>query len=175
LEKKIMSTPFIAEIRMVSFAFAPKGWALCNGQLLPINQNQAMFSLVGTTFGGDGVTTFGLPDYRGRVPIGVGQQSGTPSFKWGQRGGEEMHTLLTGELPLHTHSATASTVGVGGATPSNNFWPNGVALYSNNPIDTRLATQAIANNGSSQPHENRSPYSVINFIIALTGMFPSRN
>jgi microcystin-dependent protein len=170
-----MATPFLGEIRMVSFTFAPKGWAMCNGQLVSISSNQALFSLLGTVFGGDGVSTFGLPDYRGRVPICVGQQSGTPSFTWGQRGGEEMHTLLTGELPVHTHTATASTTGVGAASPSNNFWPNGVALYINTPVDTRLATQAIANNGSSQPHENRSPYLVVNFIIATTGLYPSRN
>jgi microcystin-dependent protein len=171
-----MATPFLCEIRMAGFGFAPKGWALCNGQSMPINQNQAMFSLLGTTFGGDGRTTFNLPDLRGRIPLGVGAQSTTPTYNWGQNGGEELHTLLTAEMPTHTHNAVPSSGGPASPTPSANFWATGgQMLYVGSPLDTPMAATAIGNAGGNQPHENRSPYTVINFIIATTGIFPSRN
>jgi microcystin-dependent protein len=171
-----MATPFVGEIRMAGFGFAPRNWALCNGQSMPINQNQTLFALLGTTFGGDGKTTFFLPDLRGRVPLGVGTLGSTPPYSWGQRGGEELHTLVIGEMPTHLHTPLASSVAPTAPSPSANYWANGTQpLYVGSPLDTPLAANAIANAGSSQPHENRGPYTVINFIIALAGIFPSRN
>jgi microcystin-dependent protein len=170
-----MATPFLGEIRMVGFGFAPKGWAMCNGQSMPINQNQALFSLLGTTFGGNGQTTFLLPDLRGRVPLEPGTKGNTPTYGYGQVGGQEMHTLTIGEMPAHTHTALASSSGPAAPSPSNNFWANGgQQLYVGSP-NTAMAANAIANNGGGQAHENRSPYLVINFIIALTGIFPTRS
>jgi len=167
-----MSEPFLAEIRPVSFNFAPKGWALCNGQLLPINQNQALFAVLGTSFGGDGRTTFALPDLRGRVPMHCG---GTP----GAHGGEAIHTLTLAELPLHNHSLLASS------TFSHNTDPGGKALGAIeaggiNVFHTADGTAAlhpssVTASGGNQPHENMQPYTVINFIIALQGIFPSQN
>jgi microcystin-dependent protein len=171
-----MATPYLGEIRMAGFGFAPKGWALCTGQSMPINQNQALFSLLGTTFGGNGVTTFLLPDLRGRLPFGVGSANGSPSYTPGQVGGEEQHVLATAEMPAHTHTAVGSSAGPGAATPVNNFWANGsVPLYVSSPLNTPLAPNAIGNTGNNQGHENRSPYTVINFIIALSGLFPTRS
>lgn len=169
-----MGTPYIGEIRMVSFPFAPRGWAQCNGQAMPINQNQPLFSLLGTTFGGDGRTTFLLPDFRGRTPLEPGTQAGNV-YNWGQRAGEELHTLVQNELPLHSHVPQASGAGATVGTPSGNFWATGVDQYAASPINTPMAPNAIANAGGGQGHENRSPYLVVNFIIALTGIFPSRN
>jgi microcystin-dependent protein len=159
---------------MVAFSFAPKGWAACNGQTMPINQNQALFSLLGTTFGGDGRTNFLLPDFRGRAPIEPGTL-GNATYNWGQNGGEELHTLVQTEMAAHTHTATASSASNTLGSPSGNFWATGPTQYASSPINTALAANAIANSGSNQGHENRSPYLVINFIIALTGIFPSRN
>jgi|ERR1700683_1485015 microcystin-dependent protein len=171
-----MANPFVGEIRMVGFGFAPSGWALCNGQSMPISQNQQLFALLGTAFGGNGVTTFFLPDLRGRVPLNVGALTTTPTYAWGQNGGEEQHTLVINEMPNHTHSAVASSAGPGSASPSPNYWANGPQqLYVSSPLDTPLSGNAIANAGNNQPHENRSPYTVINFVIALTGIFPTRN
>jgi microcystin-dependent protein len=171
-----MATPFLGEIRMVGFGFAPSGWASCNGQSMPINQNQALFSVLGTTFGGNGVTTFNLPDLRGRVPIEAGTQGNTPTYTWGGSGGEEQHTLATAEMPGHTHRAVASSAPAASPTPSANYWATGSQqLYVGSPLNTPLAPTAIANSGSNQPHENRSPYTVINFIIALKGIFPTRS
>jgi microcystin-dependent protein len=172
-----MANPFVGEIRMAGFGFAPSGWALCNGQSMPINQNQALFSLLGTTFGGNGVTTFFLPDLRGRVPINAGALTTppNPTYNWGQNGGEEQHTLVINEIPNHTHFAVASSASPNSASPSPNYWANGPQqLYVSSPLNTPMAGSAIANAGNNQPHENRSPYTVISFIIALTGIFPSR-
>jgi microcystin-dependent protein len=172
-----MGQQYVGEIRMVGFSFPPKGWALCNGQSLPINQNQALFALLGTTFGGNGQTTFLLPDMRGRVPMHVGSQTGGPTFVGGQSGGEELHTLTINEMPAHTHNAVPSSNTASVVSPSNNFWPTATVdpWYVKSPLDTALAGNAIANAGGGQGHENRAPYSVVNFIIALTGIFPSRN
>jgi microcystin-dependent protein len=170
-----MGTPYLGEIRMVAFSLAPKGWAACNGQTMPINQNQALFSLLGTTFGGDGRTTFLLPDFRGRAPIEPGALSTTPTYAYGQNGGEELHVLAQTEMASHTHTATASSASNTLGSPSGNFWATGPAQYASSPINTALAANAIANSGSNQGHENRSPYLVVNFIIALAGIFPSRN
>jgi len=153
----------------MSFVFAPKGWALANGQLLPINQNQALFSLLGTTFGGDGRVNFALPDMRDRVPMHMGN-----GHTLGERGGEAAHTLNVNELPTHLHQAQASTTDADGAIPTglllagwNNGYTNPASLVSLNPT-------SIANVGGSQPHENRQPYLTLSFCIALQGIFPSQ-
>lgn len=170
-----MGTPYLGEIRMVSFNFAPKGWAQCNGQTMQISQYQALFSLLGNTFGGDGRTTFLLPDLRGRTPIEPGAPSNAPVYTWGQNGGEEAHVLTAAEMAPHNHTPVASTANPTTASPVGNFWANGVSQYAASPISTPLAANAIANAGGGQGHENRSPYLVVNFIIALTGIFPSRS
>lgn len=164
-----MAEPFLSEIRLMSFVFAPKGWALCNGQLLPINQNQALFSLLGTTFGGDGRVNFALPDFRGRVPIHVGS-----SHTLGERGGEQAHTLSIAEIPTHTHTLRASSSSTGTvAVPTSNF----LAPVSNSygaPINlVAMAPSSIVNVGGSQAHLNMQPFLSISFCIALQGIFPS--
>lgn len=166
-----MSTPYLSEIKMVSFNYPPKGWAFCNGQLLAINQNQALFSLLGTTYGGDGRVNFALPDMRGRVPVYVGQ-----GLVQGQKAGEESHTLITGEMPAHTHTAQASSAAATSPTPTGNLLGNvSTKAYNGLGSVTTLNPTTIGLVGGSQPHENRSPYLVLSFIIALTGVFPSRN
>lgn len=172
-----MSEPFIGQISIVGFQFAPRGWALCNGQLLPINQNQALFSILGTTYGGNGQTTFALPDLRGRTPFHVGQGAGLSSYVLGQRAGEESHTLSASEMPLHNHlppPASANPAAVG--TPVGNLWANDPTLVQYAPTpNTSMAAGATAAAGGSQPHNNLSPCLVVNFVIALQGIFPSRN
>jgi len=163
-----MSTPYLGEIKIISWTFAPKGWAFCNGQLLPINQNQALFSILGTTYGGNGQTNFALPNLQGRTPIHMGS-----GFTLGQSGGEAAHTLTISEMPAHTHPAVASSNAASTPDPSNAFWaPAASSAYSSSP-NTSLAPQAITNAGGSQPHQNLSPYLVLNFVIALQGIFPS--
>jgi microcystin-dependent protein len=165
-----MAEPFLSEIRMMSFVFAPKGWALCNGQLLPINQNQALFSLLGTTFGGDGRVNFALPDLRGRVPIHVGS-----GHTLGERGGEQAHTLSIAELPTHAHVANASSVNATLAPSAGSLMgstSNGYAAAANL---TSLIPSTISNVGGSQAHLNMQPFLTINFCIALQGIFPSPN
>jgi microcystin-dependent protein len=167
-----MAEPFLSEIRIMSFEFPPKGWALCNGQLLPINQNQALFSLLGTTYGGDGRVNFALPDLRGRAPIHMGS-----SHTLGERGGEQSHTLSIQELPTHVHVASASTTTgdqpiAGGAVLAS----SGVApVYSAATNLTSLLPGSIANVGGSQAHQNMQPFLVLSFCIALQGIFPSPN
>lgn len=166
-----MSEPFLSEIKIMSFVYAPKGWAMCNGQLLPINQNQALFSLLGTTFGGDGRVTFGLPNMQGRVPVHVGN-----SFILGQLGGEQNHTLTINETPTHIHTAQASSA-VGNAAPlGNNLLANTPALiYAPSGNLTSLQPGTIGPTGGSQAHPNMQPFLTLNFCIALQGIFPSRN
>lgn len=168
-----MSEPYLAEIRMTSFTFAPKGWALCNGQFLAISQNQALFSLLGTTYGGNGVTTFALPDLRGRAPAHTG-----PSFNLGQQAGEARHTLSAAEMPVHEHRLGISTAISHLADPAGKVLGNveagAVNYYAPNDASAVLAANTVANGGSSQPHENMQPYLTVNFIIALEGIFPSR-
>ena len=165
-----MTEPFIGEIQVFPFGFAPRGWAQCNGQLLPINQNQALFSLLGTMYGGDGRTTFALPDLRGRVPVGVGN-----GFVQGQRAGEEAHTLIVPEMPAHAHQAIASSASPSSPNPSGATWANmGANSYTASP-NAPMAGNAVAPAGGGQPHENRSPYLALNFCIALVGLFPSRS
>jgi microcystin-dependent protein len=164
-----MSDPYIGEIKVISFNFPPKGWAFCNGQLLPINQNQALFSILGTTYGGNGQTNFALPNLQARMPIHQGQ-----GFNIGQVGGEVAHTLTINEMPAHNHPAMAAATTTG-PSPANSVWaPPGQVAYAASPNGT-MAAAAISNTGGSQPHNNEAPYLVLNFIIALVGIFPSRN
>lgn len=165
-----MAEPFLGEVRMMSFGFAPRGWALCNGQLLPINQNQALFSLLGTNFGGNGTTTFALPDLRGRVPIHVGN-----GHTLGERAGEQAHTLTIPEMPVHVHTAQASNAVGTTSTPTGNLIANFLNGYGPAANLTTLASVEVSNNGGSQPHENMQPFLTINFSIALQGIFPSQN
>jgi len=164
-----MSTPFLSEIKIMSFGFAPRGWTQCNGQLLPINQNQALFSLLGTTYGGDGRVNFGLPNLQGNTPMSFGG-----GFTLGQRGGEQNHTLTIGELPLHYHGWNATPAAA--TTPD----PTGAALGSANiykassPNLAAMSPAQLANTGGSQPHVNMQPFLVLNLCIALQGIFPSQ-
>ena len=166
-----MAEPFLAEIRMVSFGFPPKGWALCNGQLLPINQNQALFSLLGTSFGGDGRVNFALPDLQARVPVHMGS-----GHTLGERSGETAHTLSISEIPTHTHSLMASTTAADVALPNDHVLGD-VAneLYVDPSNLVALSPESVTKVGGSQPHSNEQPYLVINFCIALQGIFPSQN
>jgi microcystin-dependent protein len=168
-----MAEPFLSEIRLMSFEFAPKGWALCNGQILPINQNQALFSLLGTTFGGDGRVNFALPDLRGRTPIHVGV-----SHTLGERGGEQAHTVSIAELPTHTHAVAASSSASGGsATPNGNYLGGGNNVYQTaaGGALTTLRPDTVTNTGGSQAHLNMQPFLTLSFCIALQGIFPSQN
>jgi microcystin-dependent protein len=170
-----MGEPFLSEIRIMSFNFPPKGWAFCNGQILPINQNQALFSLLGTTYGGNGQTTFALPELRGRTPIHSGS-----GHTLGERSGEENHTLSIAEVPTHAHALFASATTANAPVP---FGPSGNILASSapdqiyNPAASLAALNAatVANVGGSQPHTNQQPYLTLSFCIALVGIFPSRN
>jgi microcystin-dependent protein len=166
-----MSDPFLGEVKIMSFNFAPKGWALCNGQLLPINQNQALFSLLGTTYGGNGQTTFALPDLRGRVPIHMGN-----GITLGERAGEENHTLTLSEMATHNHPANG--VSASGDTPiatGHLLAADATAMYGPASSLVPLAPGTITSIGGTQPHSNIQPYLVLSFCIALQGIFPSRN
>ncbi len=166
-----MAEPFLSEIRLMSFVFAPKGWALCNGQLLPINQNQALFSLLGTTYGGDGRVNFALPDLRGRTPIHVGS-----GHTLGERGGEQAHTLSIAELPTHSHALNASTAASGGSdNPTGRFLGSASNLYHAPASLTSMNPGTIGNTGGSQAHQNMQPFLTLSFCIALQGIFPSPN
>jgi microcystin-dependent protein len=167
-----MTEIFLGQVMPTAFNFAPRGFALCNGQLMAIAQNQALFSLLGTTYGGDGRTTFALPDLRGRTPIGMG-----PANPIGQTGGEESVTLTTNEMPAHTHGFNGTTANGTTRNPSNGLLgTTAVNLYAHNDVaQVPLAAQTVAASGNSQPHENMQPFRVINYCIALSGIFPSRN
>jgi microcystin-dependent protein len=167
-----MAEPFLSEIRVMSFGFPPKGWATCDGQLLPINQNQALFSLLGTTYGGDGRVNFGLPNLQGRAPIHMGA-----GHTLGERGGEQAHTLSTPELPTHGHTAVAAGAAGTSPTPAGNYLgqsakqPYAAADANLGPLNAAT----LANAGGSQAHLNMQPFLVLNFCIALQGIFPSPN
>jgi microcystin-dependent protein len=169
-----MAEPFLSEIRIMSFQFAPKGWALCNGQLLPINQNQALFSLLGTTFGGDGRVNFALPDLRARTPIHVGS-----GHTLGERGGEQAHTLSIAELPTHTHVASGTSTSTdpnGTNIPTGNLLASGPSeIYAAPSNLVALGSSTVGNVGGSQAHLNMQPFLTLNFCIALQGIFPSPN
>ena len=169
-----MAEPFLSEIRIMSFNFAPKGWAMCNGQLMQINQNQALFSLLGTTYGGDGRVNFALPDLRSRVPIHMGS-----GFTLGERGGEQAHTLSISELPTHTHVANGVNVAATTGDPSNALLAQASQalglMYLAPPTNLgAMNPQSIANTGGSQAHLNRQPFLTLTFCIALQGIFPSQ-
>jgi microcystin-dependent protein len=163
-----MAEPFLSEVRIMSFEFAPKGWALCNGQLLPINQNQALFSLLGTTFGGDGRVNFALPDLRGRTPIHVGS-----GHTLGERGGEQAHTLSIAELPTHTHVVTGSNDNADNPVPAGAAFASANNVYTAATSLTSLAPGTLANVGGSQAHLNMQPFLTLSLCIALQGIFPS--
>lgn len=166
-----MAEPFLSEIRVMSFNFPPKGWAFCNGQLLPINQNQALFSLLGTTFGGDGRVNFALPDLRGRTPIHVGS-----GHTLGERGGEQAHTLSIAELPTHSHVFNGSSANADSDSPSSTaVLASGAAIYGSTTGLVAMETGSITNTGGSQAHLNMQPFLTLNFCIALQGIFPSPN
>jgi microcystin-dependent protein len=168
-----MAEPFLSEIRIMSFVFAPKGWALCNGQLLPINQNQALFSLLGTTFGGDGRVNFALPDLRGRTPIHVGS-----GHTLGERGGEQAHTLSIAELPEHTHVWNAVNSPATTSNPNTTFMlaeSVQAFLYTAPGNLQAMAPNMVGNVGGSQAHLNMQPFLTLNFCVALQGIFPSPN
>ncbi|MEK3883328.1 tail fiber protein [Paenibacillus sp. PL2-23] len=163
---------YIGEIKLFGFAFTPKNWLPCQGQLLAISQNQALFSLLGTTYGGDGRTTFALPDLRGRAPVHAGK-----GIEWGQRGGEETHALTMNEIPSHTHTVSASDVASTQYTPFNNVWSragNGTPVFSPE-ANTTLRADAIGIAGGSQLHSNMQPYLAMNYCICVVGLFPTHN
>jgi microcystin-dependent protein len=166
-----MGTPFMSEIKIVAFNFAPKGWALCNGQFLPINQNQALFSLLGTTYGGNGQTTFALPNLQGNVPIHMGD-----GHILGEAGGETAHTITMQEMPTHLHLFQGtSTTGALNVTTNNILGVSQAPIYGQPQSLATINPQSVTSIGGSQPHNNMMPYLVLNFIIALQGVFPSRN
>jgi microcystin-dependent protein len=165
-----MAEPFLSEIRIMSFNYAPREWAMCNGQLLPINQNQPLFSLLGTTFGGDGRVNFALPDLRGRVPLHVGA-----SFTLGSRAGEQAHTLSTAELPQHVHAMNASATNADAVSPTDNVLAQSSQLYGPATQLTALDASTNGSTGGSQAHQNMQPYLTLTFCIALIGIFPSPN
>jgi len=174
-----MAEPFLSEIRIFSFNFAPRSWAFCSGQILAINQNQALFALLGTTFGGNGQTTFALPDLRSRVPVHFGQGGGLSPYVLGQAGGTENVTLDITQMPAHIHSVSCNKTTANQLSPVNGFWgkdTNGNRPYA--PAATSghtLGVAAIPIVGGSQPHSNTQPCLVLNFCISLVGIFPSRN
>ncbi|HKX83979.1 MAG TPA: tail fiber protein [Pyrinomonadaceae bacterium] len=166
-----MGTPFLGELKIISWNYAPRGWAFCNGQFLPINQNQALFSLFGTMYGGNGQTTFALPNLRGRVPIHVGN-----GFTQGQAGGASSHTVTQSEMPQHIHPLNAISEPANTNVPANNTFLGAINNVYTAPANlVALAPGEIGSAGGSQPHENRQPFLVLNFIVALQGVFPSRN
>lgn len=172
-----MSEPFVGEIRMFAGNFAPRGWAFCDGQLLAVSQNDALFSLLGTIYGGDGRTTFGLPDMRGRIPIHKGHGPGLSERRLGSKSGAEHDTLTTNQLPSHTHDFLANTELATDQSPQGKVVAQGVGttFYSNASPDTSFAHNATTNSGGSRSHNNMMPSLCVSFIIALFGVYPSRS
>jgi microcystin-dependent protein len=171
-----MSESYVGEIRMFAGNFAPAGWALCNGQLIAISNNETLFNLIGTTYGGDGQQTFGLPDLRGRVPIHFGTLSGGSTYVQGQIAGTETVSLNTNTIPVHNHSLLASETAAGQTSPTNAFLAQTTTpAYFAAPAVTPMSASAIALSGGGQPHENLMPFLCVSFIISLFGVFPSRN
>ena len=181
-----MSEPFVGQIQTFGFNFAPRGWMLCNGQLLPISQNTALFSLIGTTYGGNGTTTFALPNLQGRMMIHQGTGPGLPTVVMGEAAGSPQQTLLIGNLPMHNHLLNATTSAATGSTPTDTLLasPNGadnqgnpvtVQIYGPAPVNTVMNAGSIGMAGSSIPFSIMPPFLVVNICIALQGIFPSRN
>jgi microcystin-dependent protein len=171
-----MTQPFLAEMRIFSFSFPPKGWALCNGQLLAINQNQALFSILGTTYGGNGTTNFALPNMQSRIPVHAGQGPGLSPYNLGQTGGSETVSLIVPQLPAHVHTAQGVTAGGNLGPTTNNSWANVASNPYKAANDNNVMNAAtIAPNTGGQPHPNIAPYLTLSFCIALVGIFPSRN
>ena len=172
-----MSTPFIGEIRMVGFNFAPVGWAFCNGAILAISQNDALFALIGTTYGGDGQTTFALPNLCSRVPTHMGQGAGLSNRMLGEMGGTEMVTLTTQQIPAHNHGALAQPASANQLGAAGNDWATSTLnLYGTaGPPNAAMNAGCLAPAGGSQPHDNMLPFQCINFVIALEGIFPPQN
>jgi microcystin-dependent protein len=172
-----MGEPYVGEIRMFAGNFAPAGWMMCEGQLLPISENETLFNLIGTTYGGDGQETFALPDLRGRVPIHMGQGTGLSSYILSESGGVEEVTVTVNQIPIHTHPALCVTSGGSASSdPTNGLWQNSDSLqYTNLPADAFMGASPINTSGAggSQPHENQIPYLCVNYIISLFGVFPS--
>ena len=172
-----MSQPFIGEIRMVGFNYPPLGWAACNGQLLPISEYDALFALIGTTYGGDGQSTFALPDLRGRLPLHMGQGQGLSIYPIGQASGTESETLNTLQMPIHQHSVMVARDGTRTSSPAGNMLASGEAdVYTHDTgTPVPMSPQEVASVGSTQSHPNMHPFLCVNFVIALYGIFPSRN
>jgi microcystin-dependent protein len=175
-----MGSPFVGEIRMFGGNFAPAGWALCQGQLIPISENDTLFNLIGTTYGGDGQSTFALPDLQGRVPVHQGTSTTGATYIIGQKAGTETVTLNIQQIPIHNHLVAANAGGANGSSPANSFIASGSAgptwfsAAAASPQEF-LAGSAVGQAGGSQPHDNMIPFLVINFIISLFGIFPSQN
>jgi microcystin-dependent protein len=169
-----MAQPYVGEIRMFGGNFAPAGWMFCAGQLLPISENETLFNLIGTTYGGDGQQTFALPDLRGRVPIHQGQGSGLSNYTLAQTGGVESVTLTTNQIPIHAHTLMASNTG-GSDNPNNSFWANSTTgkPYTAAPPVVQMNAATIAATGGNQPHDNMIPFLCVSYIISLFGIFPS--
>ncbi len=165
-----MGQPYVGEIRMFGGNFAPAGWAFCNGQLLPISDNETLFNLIGTTYGGDGESTFALPDLQGRLPLHQGN-----SYILAETGGTEQVTLITNQLPVHTHAVLGSSATADASTPENNIFGSSVGFdgYFPDPESLTFNTNAVTPVGGNQPHENMMPYLAVSFIISLFGIFPS--
>lgn len=179
---KAEANPMLADMMPVGFNFCPRGWALADGQILPINQNQSLFSLLGTTYGGDGRTSFALPDLRGRYPIGVGNVAGLGNYTWGQKGGAEFTTMTVSTMPAHSHSvnatnAAANKLGPGGDLLATTTTENSgvIDIYHDGPPNRTMRSNMLTNTGGGQAFNILEPYTVINWCIALQGLFPSRN
>jgi microcystin-dependent protein len=171
-----LSEPFLAEVRLVSFNFAPRGWAFCDGQMLPISQNQSLYSLIGTTYGGDGRTSFALPDLRGRTPIHVGRSNGGEHHALGQKSGEETVALAADEMPQHTHALQATNSSGTETAPQGDVLAEAsLPVYESFATGVQMGNGSVTNVGGNQAHENMQPYLALNFCIALRGLFPSRN
>ena len=173
-----MGEPYVGEIRMFGGNFPPSGWAFCNGALMPISENETLFNLIGTTYGGDGQETFALPDLQGRVPVHAGQGPGiSQNYQLGEKGGVETVTLTAPTIPIHSHAFVASSAGASSLDPTGQVLAQTAqrAIYTEDTTTTNLAASAVSPVGGSQPHENMAPYLCINFIISLFGVFPSQN
>ena len=171
-----MSNPFVAEIRILPFNFPPKGWAFCDGQILPLSQNTALFSLLGTTYGGDGKSNFALPNFQGNAPMHPGQGPGLSLHDLGETGGSDTVSLLESEIPSHSHGLTASAVDGTDTKPANELLAQGVGVqvWGTNAADALMSDSAIAPAGGDQPHNNMQPYLTLSFCIALQGVYPPR-